>query len=403
MKFFFPIHHHYIAFSFLCFSLLSVACNDSEKNKTSSKPVKIHNPVKERNLTTLTLSSKAVERLGIKTAKAKNQKIQDYRTLGGDCIVPAGQSIIVSSPVAGTLLSSLENPVSIAGHRLEKNQVIFKLLVLPSDGDLISATHQITEQKALLQLAQAKAERAKKLLSAKLGSQELYDNALVIVAKQKAGVQIALNRLKILDKTTINSNNKNLATLQIDSPSSGILQKVFALPGQTVASGTPLFEITKIAPLWVRVPIYPGDLSTFDLDTEIKITALGSKDSMQQFLVTPIQAPPSANPDSASIDLYFKLNNTNNRFQPGERVSIILPIRSTEKTNAIPYSAIVYDIHGGTWVYVKTAENTFVRHRIELKSIVSDTVFYTRGPTTGTEIVISGTAELFGSEFGSGK
>ena len=71
--------------------------------------------------------------------------------------------------------------------------------------------------------------------------------------------------------------------------------------------------------------------------------------------------------------------------------------------NVIPFSAILYDIHGGTWVYENPSPNTFIRKRVELKTVTDGKAILVRGPAPGTKIVTVGAAELFGTEFGGGK
>ena len=69
----------------------------------------------------------------------------------------------------------------------------------------------------------------------------------------------------------------------------------------------------------------------------------------------------------------------------------------------MPASAIVYDYHGGAWIYVKTAPGTFVRQRVEVARTVRTGVVLTRGAEPGAQVVTAGVAELFGTEFGAGK
>jgi len=69
----------------------------------------------------------------------------------------------------------------------------------------------------------------------------------------------------------------------------------------------------------------------------------------------------------------------------------------------IPDSALLHDIHGGTWVYERTAPHVYARRRVEVRDTVGGVAILTRGPETGTPVVTTGAAELFGIEFGAGK
>ncbi len=65
----------------------------------------------------------------------------------------------------------------------------------------------------------------------------------------------------------------------------------------------------------------------------------------------------------------------------------------------VPYGAVLYDAHGGTWVYTSPEPLVFVRHRIIVDYIEEDRAVLSDGPPAGTEVVTVGAAELFGTEF----
>jgi RND family efflux transporter MFP subunit len=385
----------------LCWLMLG--CEQSTERKSSNAPATVENAVKESKLTTLVLTPEATKRLGIQTAKVKKKTIRSRRMLGGDLIIQPGHGIVISAPVPGLLLTTSTRPFPAAGNKLKKGQPIFQLLVLPTDGDLMSTQDQVAEKKVLLQVAKAKANRAKHLLDSKLGSYEPYEELAAKVAKEELALKIAKNRLSFLNKSELNTKISELTTLRIEVPSSGVLQKVFAVPGQTVAAGDPLFELASLNPLWVRVPVYAGDLESFNLEQDITVSRLGRRKSNTVRKVIPVAAPPSADPMAVTIDLFFELQNADGLFRPGERVNVNLPLQEDSENYILPYSSVVYDIHGGTWVYINTAPNEYIRQRIELKDVIDNQAIYRRGPPPATAVVILGTAELFGTEFGGGK
>jgi multidrug efflux pump subunit AcrA (membrane-fusion protein) len=106
---------------------------------------------------------------------------------------------------------------------------------------------------------------------------------------------------------------------------------------------------------------------------------------------------------ATSIDLYFELDNPNQTLTPGQRMAVVLPTASTDKSSVVPQSAVLYDVSGGSWVYENTAPQTFVRRRVEVRDFVEGVAVLTRGPASGAKIVTDGAAELFGTEFGAGK
>jgi hypothetical protein len=69
---------------------------------------------------------------------------------------------------------------------------------------------------------------------------------------------------------------------------------------------------------------------------------------------------------------------------------------------AIPYSALVYDKTGTTWVYTNPEGRDYVRQAIEVQRIEGDLAFLSSGPPVGTAVVTVGTAELWGVDTGVG-
>ncbi|WP_309107444.1 hypothetical protein [Arthrobacter sp.] len=64
----------------------------------------------------------------------------------------------------------------------------------------------------------------------------------------------------------------------------------------------------------------------------------------------------------------------------------------------VPYSALIYDASGGTWVYTSPEPLVFVRAPVAVERIEASTVRLASGPEPGTEIVTVGAAELLGAE-----
>lgn len=65
----------------------------------------------------------------------------------------------------------------------------------------------------------------------------------------------------------------------------------------------------------------------------------------------------------------------------------------------VPYSSLIYDPQGGTWVYTQTAPLSFVRAAVEVDYIEGNDVFLKDGPPVGAEVASVGVAEIYGTEF----
>jgi hypothetical protein len=72
--------------------------------------------------------------------------------------------------------------------------------------------------------------------------------------------------------------------------------------------------------------------------------------------------------------------------------------RGSAKT--VPYSALLYDERGRTWVYTSPQRLTFVRAPVVVRSIRSDVALLAAGPPAGAAVATVGVAELYGAELG---
>jgi len=73
--------------------------------------------------------------------------------------------------------------------------------------------------------------------------------------------------------------------------------------------------------------------------------------------------------------------------------------RSTSPRRVVPYSSLIYDQKGQTWIYTSPQPRTFVRSKVDVDYIEGDFAVLNDGPATGTVIASVAVAELYGAEF----
>ena len=79
-----------------------------------------------------------------------------------------------------------------------------------------------------------------------------------------------------------------------------------------------------------------------------------------------------------------------------------LPLKEHGTGLVVPDTAVLYDIHGATWVYEDLGGNAYARRRVEIARHAGDRAVVARGLAEGDKVVTAGAAELFGTEFGAG-
>ncbi len=449
-----------------------VGCRDA----THKAPAKGEPPAKvvllphETELATVTLTAEAVERLAIKTVAVEQRSVARHRTFAGEAVVPSGKSIVVAAPVAG-VVSGVGESFPRPGRTVQVAQplMIVRPLLSPERDVLTPAeTVQIAGTKATLvsslvttqgEVQRGESEvaglkinrdRAQKLLADRAGSRRALDDAVAQLQIAEAVLTASKLRetelttlLQSLDTASAGDAHQPASPLTITSPMGGIVRNVSVSVDQTVNAGTPLFEVVNLDSIWIRVPIYVDLLAGLRTAQEAALVALdgrpfnstaSSPGTAAQFMAQPVAAPPTADAASSSADLYYVADNQSLHLRPGQRVGVDLSLDSLTEALIVPNAAVLYDIYGGTWVYVQqanagdstaesratmagdsTAESRatltsggdtatrFVRERVILEWVDGDQAVVSQGPAVGEKVVTDGAAELFGTEFGAGK
>jgi hypothetical protein len=73
------------------------------------------------------------------------------------------------------------------------------------------------------------------------------------------------------------------------------------------------------------------------------------------------------------------------------------------KGRVVPYSAVIYDTEGNTWIYTSPASLTFVRESVVINFIDGDQAYLSQELKSNAPIVTVGVAEIYGAETGVSK
>ncbi len=312
------------------------ACARSSTEK-AEEPARVSGHVAEADLITVTLSPEAETRLGIETVLAARQLVAQTRLLGGEVIAPASGASAVTRYAA----TSTMDPADLAAAQIR------------ADATLASA-------RAALDLARTRYARTETLHERNFASDRAMDDARAELRIAEAALRGAMDER--------------------------------ALFGQSVSSTEPPLRV------WVRVSVYAGDLDRLNRRANAHVRGLGAGGAARP--AAPIAAPATAGGPSSNAFFFYEVDNRDGAFRMGERVEVAVPATTQHEGLAVPYSAILYDVNGGEWVYERTAAQVYSRKRVEVQAIVGDLAVLTRGPPEGALIVSVGAAELFGTEFG---
>ncbi|MBK6489210.1 MAG: efflux RND transporter periplasmic adaptor subunit [Gemmatimonadetes bacterium] len=381
---------------------LLTACDKPSASGGAIVAATVANPVKESDLTTVTLGEEAERRLRIAVDTAAPRRLAVTRVLPGEVMAAPGQAQRMVAPVAGRVARVGDSAIPLSGKRVTADEPLLALVPMAPDRDLQRTHEEAQVAEARLTRARLEAERVAALWNDRLVSARDREVAEAELAVAQATRDAAAGRAQMA--TGSGGVPAGVATLVLRAPFAGVVQALSTGEGQVVAAGTPLVDIARLDGVWVRVPAYVGDLSRLDTRGRAAITRLGASPDAAFMTGVPVVAPPSADAVSASADLYYAVANPGAVLRPGERVQVAVPLQvQGAEVLTVPWASVVFDYSGGTWVYERVAPRQYVRRRISLGEVSGAWAEVRGGLAAGAVVVTDGAAELLGTEFGAGK
>ncbi len=203
----------------------------------------------------------------------------------------------------------------------------------------------------------------------------------------------------VLELASYSGSGQGRKLFSLTAPRDASLLRVLVEPGEHVVTGQALFEVANLRSVWVRVPLVdnPSEVAQGQPARVLPLTRGYDGAGM---IAEPTQGPYKLNPRT----LYYAVSGSKHGLIPGNRVMVELTLAgSGDQRKIVPFSSVIYDPAGGTWVYTSPEPLEYIRHRITVDYIDGDIAVLSAGPPTDTAIVAVGAAELFGLEFGIGK
>ena len=189
-----------------------------------------------------------------------------------------------------------------------------------------------------------------------------------------------------LSKVVLQPSAAKRIGLETTAVANGSVDRNLVVPGTVVAADGG-------GSMLVRVTLPGGSAASVDAARPARILGMGG----QEGLVAPPQAPPPGLGDGSGAR-YYRLDGST-AAHVGQRLRVQLAEKGGSRRATIPYSAVIYWIDGGAWVYTQIAPLTFVRAPIDIDEVDGNTVILNSGPPAGTRIVSVGGEELLGTEF----
>lgn len=187
------------------------------------------------------------------------------------------------------------------------------------------------------------------------------------------------------------------SSVNMEVPKGMTLIKTLVSAGQFVEAGQPLFEVADTSKVWVMVKMTEAEFNRVDQSLYARVLTQDGSAADREAAPATIESGSSKNGNS--FQLFYSLDNADHSLSLGQHVQVRLALAgSGAARRVIPYSSVIYDVNGNTWVYTATDALTFVRTPIDVDYIEGGQAFLNEGPASGSLVVTSGAEELYGSE-----
>ncbi len=149
-----------------------------------------------------------------------------------------------------------------------------------------------------------------------------------------------------------------------------------------------------------------------DLDSHTLVLALDSDEEEDRgWPAEPDEGPGLDDEEDVDLpgedlaeELYYLIDGSDHSLEVGQAVLVELTLAAQETLRkVVPYQAVLYGVHGETWVYSEPEPLVYVRLPIVVDYIEGDLAYLSEGPEVGTAVVTVGAAELLGTETGVSK
>jgi RND family efflux transporter MFP subunit len=317
--------------------------------------------------------------------------VADRRALRPSVLVPgeirprAGGEIVVSSPVAGRILSAASGAI---GMMVRAGDVLARVLPHYSQStDRPELELALSDAQAQLELARAERARAQRLTAAGAVPARRLSEAVVAERSALASVESATKRLAHLDANREGQGSAaNDASFLVRAPVDGVIVLAAGTPGIAVEPGQALFRLVALDVVHVTAYLPEADLAHAAAVSAGELIASGRSGPFA--LGRPLSRGRVIDPASRTLPFIFALARPDRSLAIGQRVSVRLYTGTGAEAVAVPVSAIVDDA-GRPVVFVQREGESFARRPVTLGA--RDGSFIgVEGVTAGDRVVVRG-------------
>ncbi len=367
--------------------LVSASCNKNKNSEETPAAGITDLPPSIRqgadSLVFIRLTDQQQADLGIRTMIIEKSREAFPLTVPGVVFNDPEHTSIISAPINGQLSSINKRE----GEWVRKGEELFRIQSLEF-GTMVSE-YLITYAEEEYQTNRLK--RIRQLVEETISSESELEQALADYNRAQVSSRAAYSRLRAVGvpeseiESFTGSGNIN-PVLRIYSPISGIVEKNFVEPGQSVNALENLSRILDNRVVLIRGYLNPDDARLVEAGDKVSISRREDQSFMMENTISSIN--PGLDENSMSVVVNVYAQTVDAWPKPGENVRLTILTSAEQEIIRIPFEALTYDANDAV-VFVKKDDGLYEKRIIIIADIGEGSVFVREGLSPGEEVAVS--------------
>ena len=268
------------------------------------------------------------------------------------------------------------------GAVVRKGQKLAQLSALDYQNKVTASEADLVAAKAAVAQAAPQEERYRILLEKQITTRSLYENALKALRSAEAQVQSAEANLRIA--------KNHLSYTELHAPDDGVVTATNADPGQVVAAGQKVVEISRSSEREAVFAVASEHVARAKLGMPVNVWVQGRPETAVIGSVR--QISPEADSTTGTYEVKVALTSPPSEMRLG---AVVVGRAESEgpEVMSVPSNALLQS-GDGPQVWVVAENGTAHRRAVEVLEFSADSVVVSRGLSAGEKVVIAGVNSL---------
>ncbi len=268
------------------------------------------------------------------------------------------------------------------GAVVRKGQKLAQLSALDYQNKVTASEADLVAAKAAVAQAAPQEERYRILLEKQITTRSLYENALKALHSAEAQVQAAEANLRIA--------KNHLSYTELRAPDDGVVTATNADPGQVVAAGQKVVEISRSSEREAVFAVASEHVARAKLGMPVKVWVQGRPETAVIGSVR--QISPEADSTTGTYEVKVALTSPPSEMRLG---AVVVGRAESDgpEVISVPSNALLQS-GDGPQIWVVAENGTVHRRTVELLEFSADSVVVSRGLSAGEKVVIAGVNSL---------